>query len=166
MENTINTGAIKATIDQTTKTTGQPNPLVLALVFTTILCFGIKPSITNHTKAVSGSSQTTILSDSVADAVVHDLSKRAGLPESELKIVDAQQLIWNDRCLISKSSNLLCVESQIPRWQITVASKKKLWVYRTNNSGSMLKLDNSTGTLKQKNPGSTFASNFSSISNR
>ncbi|MGA9382183.1 MAG: hypothetical protein WBV73_25765 [Phormidium sp.] len=166
MENTINTGAIKATLNKTTKTSKQPNPLVLALVFTTILCFGVRPSITGSSKVVvaSGASQTA-LSKSVADAVVKDLSKRSGLPKSELKIVNAQQLVLSDRCLISKNSNFLCVESQIPGWQITVASRKKRWVYRTNNSGSMLKLDNGNVTPKHQSQENTFARNFSSINN-
>lgn len=166
MENTINTGAIKATLNKTTKTTRQPHPFVLALVFTTVLCFGVRPSITKNTKVVvaSGVSQTE-LSESVAHAVVHDLSKRSGLPESELKIVDAQQLVLSDRCLISKNSNLLCVESQIPGWQITVASGKKRWVYRTNKSGSMLKLDNGNVTPKNQSQGNALASNISSVGN-
>ena len=166
MENTINTGAIKATFNKTTKTTRQPNPFVLALVFTTLLCFGVRPSITGSTKVVVASVASQIaLSESVAHAVVHDLSKRSGLPESELKIVDAQQLILSDRCLIRKNSNFFCAESQIPGWQITVASGKKRWVYRTNKSGSMLKLDNGNVTPKHQSQGNAFASNISSISN-
>lgn len=166
MENTITTGAIKATLNQTTKTSGKPNPFVLALVFTTVLCFAVRPSINRSTKIVveSGASQTA-LSESVADAVVKDLSKRSGLPKSELKIIDAQQLILSDRCLISKNSNLLCVESEIPGWQITVASGKKRWVYRTNKSGSMLKLDNGNVAPTHKSQGNAFASNISSFGN-
>lgn len=166
MENTINTGAIKARFDKPTKTTRQPNPFVLALVFTTVLCFAVRPSITRTGKVVvAPDASQTALSESVADAVVKDLSKRSGLPKSELKIVDAQQLMLSDRCLISKNSNLLCVESQIPGWQITVASGKKRWVYRTNKSGSMLKLDNGNVTPKYKSHGNAFASTISSIGN-
>lgn len=166
MENTINPDAIEATLNKTTKTTRQPHPFVLALVFTTILCFGIRPSVTGSSKVVvtSGGSQTA-LSESVASAVVHDLSKRSGLPKSELKIVDAQQLVLSDRCLISKNSNFLCVESQIPGWQIIVASGKKRWVYRTNQSGSMLKLDNGSVTPKPHTYVNAFASNISSVRN-
>jgi len=137
MENTINTGAIKAKFNKTIKTISQPNPFVLALMFTTVLCFAVRPpSVIRSSNVVvtSGTSQTA-LPEWVADAVVKDLSERSGLPKSELKIVDAQQLILSDRCLISKRSNFLCVESQIPGWQITVASGKKRWVYRTNKSG-------------------------------
>ncbi|MBE9224998.1 hypothetical protein IQ264_06055 [Phormidium sp. LEGE 05292] len=166
MENTINTGAIKATFNKTTKTTRQPNPFVLALVFTTVLCFAVRPSITRSNKVVvAPDASPTALSESVADAVVKDLSKRSGLPKSELKIVDAQQLILSDRCLISKNSNFLCVESEIPGWQITVASGKKRWVYHTNKSGSMLKLDNGNVTPKHKTQRNTFANNISSVGN-
>ncbi|MFB2936600.1 hypothetical protein ACE1B6_15220 [Aerosakkonemataceae cyanobacterium BLCC-F154] len=165
MENTFNTGAIKATLNKTAKTSRQPNPLVLALFFTTILCFAVKPSITGSSKvAVTSGASQTALSKSVADAVVKDLSKRSGLPKSELKIINAQQLVLSDRCLISKNSNFLCVESEISGWQITIASGKKRWVYRTNNSGSMLKLDNGDTTPKHHNQGNAFASYFSSIS--
>ncbi|MFB2836976.1 hypothetical protein [Floridanema evergladense] len=165
MENTINTGAIKAKFNKTAKTTKQPNPFVLALVFTTILCFGVRPSVNGSNRVVVTSrvAQTT-LSKSVADAVVNDLSKRSGLPESELKIVDAQLLVVSDRCLNSKSSYFPCIESQISGWQITVASRKKRWVYRTNKSGSMLKLDNNL-TPKYQSQGNAFASTISSVSN-
>jgi hypothetical protein len=167
MENTINTGAIQATLDQTTKSSGKPNPFVLALVFTTILCFAVRPSITKNTQVVvaSDSSETIVLSETVADAVVDDLSQRSGLPKSELKIVDAQQLIVSDRCSSTDNSKLLCNEPQISGWQITVASRKKRWIYRTNNSGSLLKLDNHNITPKYRSQGSVFASNSSSISN-
>lgn len=166
METTINTGAIKATLNKTPKSTKQPHPFVLALVFTTVLFFGVRPSITKNTQVVvaSGALQTE-LSESVANAVVHDLSTRSGLPKSELKIIDAQHLILSDRCSIGKTSNLLCVESQIPGWQITVASGKKRWVYRTNKSGSMLKLDNNNVTPKHQSQGNTFAINLSSKGN-
>lgn len=166
METTIDTGAIKTTVNKTSKSTRQPHPFVLALVFTTVLFFGVRPSITKNTKVVvaSGALQTE-LSESVANAVVHDLSTRSGLPKAELKIIDAQQLILSDRCSIGKTSNFLCVDSQTSVWQITIASGKKRWVYRTNKSGSMLKLDNNNVTPTHRNQGNSFASHLTSVGN-
>jgi len=163
MENTIDTGAMKVTPDQRAR---QPRPLVLALLLTSILCLGVKPSITNNTKiAVSDFSQEKVLSEAVTNAVVQDLSKRSGLPESELTIVDAQQLTWSDRCLGVNESENFCTIAQVPGWQITVTSGKKRWVYRTNASGSVIKLNHRTATPKQNLQGFALATNSQLLGN-
>lgn len=148
MEKTINTGSTTATLDPTAR---QPRPLIMAIVLTSLLYFGVRPSLTNTKVAVSETPQTTTtLSESVAQAVVQDLSQRSGLPKSALKIVEAKKRTWLDRCLVTGESDLFCSEALVYGWEITVASKEKRWVYRTNASGSAIELNDNTDAPSKK----------------
>ncbi|MFB2921867.1 MULTISPECIES: hypothetical protein [Aerosakkonema] len=151
MEQITTTGSAAATISETVK---QPRPFVLALVLTGVLYFGVRQPLGNTNVAVSNSFQTnTTLSSSVKSAVMHDLSQREKLPESALQIVEARQLTWLNSCLNIDRTDVSCSKVLVPGWQITVASGKKRWVYFTNTSGSLLKLNmnNSTKPSSSRN---------------
>ena len=85
------------------------------------------------------------LPKSVADAVLRAVSKQSGLPISELRIrpASAQQRIWSDGCLGLGARAELCLQALVPGWLVTVEGKQKCLVYRTNASGSQVKLDKS-----------------------
>lgn len=144
-----------ATLEETAK---QPNPFFLALVLTSILYFAVKQPISNPTIAVVDSSSTSsILSSSVKNAVMQDLSERSGLPKSALQIIEAKQLTWIDRCLEMKDTSDLCMEALVPGWQVTVASGKNRWIYHTDTSGSLIKLNTSKPSVDPKNQGIAIA---------
>ena len=154
----ITTGSPAATLNQTAK---QPRPFFLALLLTSALYFGVRQPVSHTAVAVSESSQTnTSLSVSVKDAVIRDLSQREALPKSALRIVQVKQLTWFDRSLNIVDSDVLCTQSLVPGWQVTVASREKRWIYLTNTSGSVVKLDNMIPSSSQKTEEAAIAMNF------
>ena len=83
------------------------------------------------------------LPDSVVQAVLQDASRRANLPSQELNIVRAQQRNWPDGCLGLALSGIFCSQTVIPGWQVTVHAEQQSFVYRTDNSGFLVKLESS-----------------------
>lgn len=157
MEEITTRGYPAATLNQTDK---QPRPFFLALLLTSALYFGVGQSVPHTTVAVSESSQTNTMSVSVKDAVIRDLSQREALPKAALRIVQVKQLTWFDRCLNIVDSDVLCTQSLVPGWQVTVASRQKRWIYLTNTSGSVVKLHNIIPSSSQNTEEAAIAMNF------
>lgn len=155
----ITTTSLTTTSDQTAK---QPRPFVLALLLTGILYFGVKPTLPTNSKAfVSESPQTvTSVAEPVAHAVLQDVSVRSGLPKSTLRIVHAKQLAWQDVCLGLSNSERVCTQAVVPGWQVTVASGSQHWLYRTDASGSVVKLEQNTPSTRKAIEGIAIAKNF------
>ena len=140
----------------------QPRPFVLAVLLTGILYFGVKPTLPNHSNISESKSPQTVTSvaQPVANAVLQDLSMRSGLPKSALHIIHAKQQTWQDRCLGLSDSRLLCTQAVIPGWWVTVASGSNRWFYRTNASGSVVKLEKGIPSPKEQSKGVAIARNF------
>jgi hypothetical protein len=143
-------------------TTKQPRPFVLALLLTGVLYFGVKPTLPTESSVLeSGLTRTTTtVSTPVADAVLQDLSVRSGLPKSDLQIVQAKALTWQDVCLgLSHSSNV-CKETPVPGWRVKVTNGSLHWFYRTDSSGSLVKLEKDITSPSQKIGEDAIAMNF------
>lgn len=80
---------------------------------------------------------------SVANQVFQDAANRSGLPHSGLRIVEAQSQTWPDGCLGLGEPGTLCTLALVPGWQVKISSGRQAWVYRTNESGSLVRLDES-----------------------
>ena len=83
------------------------------------------------------------LPDSVVQSVLQDASRRSNLPSQELNIVRAQQRDWPDGCLGLALSGIFCSQAVVSGWQVTVNAEQQSFVYRTDNSGSLIKLESS-----------------------
>lgn len=104
--------------------------------------------------------ETENLPTSVANAVKRDLARRLRVSTDSLRIERAERKKWSDSCLGIPDPMSLCMQALTPGWQVTVAleryasSSKQRWVYRTNKSGSVVKLDESltgnTGTIQMR----------------
>ncbi|WP_052754526.1 hypothetical protein [Calothrix sp. 336/3] len=81
-----------------------------------------------------------ILPEEVKNSVVQDISEREGVEASALQVVKAEKETWSDGCLGLKTSGL-CTMATITGWRVTVTDAQQTWVYRTDESGSMAKLD-------------------------
>ena len=79
--------------------------------------------------------------EAVSNAVIQNLSQQTGIEASALKIVEAQQQTWANGCLGISSPGVPCAEGKVPGWEVVVASATQRWVYRSNMSGSLVKLD-------------------------
>jgi len=82
-----------------------------------------------------------LLPEAITDAVFKEVSQQSGMQASQLRIVEVARQTWSDGCLGLGGSDTLCTQSLVPGWRVTVASGEQRWVYRTNESGSLVKLD-------------------------
>jgi hypothetical protein len=85
-------------------------------------------------------SRQKTLPDSVTETVLQDASTQSNLPKKELRIVNAEPRNWPDGCLGLAPANTFCPQIVVSGWQVTVQGKQQRFVYRTNNSGSQVKL--------------------------
>ncbi|MGB7441185.1 MAG: hypothetical protein WA919_08970 [Coleofasciculaceae cyanobacterium] len=131
----------------------QPSLVLQALAFTGILYFGFNPTSASNIRTTqsyqSVQTRATPLAP-VSDAVLQDASQQSGLPISDLYIVDARQRTWSNSCLELGETEASCTQTLVPGWQVTIANGQKRWLYRTNASGTLLKLDNSTFSPSQQ----------------
>lgn len=111
------------------------------------------PNNKQHKEIVTQRSQDENLPDSVTQATLQDASRRSNLPIQELSIVRAQQRDWPDGCLGLALSGTFCTQAVVSGWQVTVNAKQQSFVYRTDNSGSLIKLESSN--FKSRREGST-----------
>lgn len=95
--------------------------------------------------------ETENLPKSVARAVKRDLARRLRVPADSLSIERAERREWPNGCLGIPDPVALCTQAIVPGWEVTVVrgedvrSTQQRWVYRTNESGSVVKLDESAG---------------------
>lgn len=80
------------------------------------------------------------LPKSVADAVLQTASQELGV-SSDLRIVQAEQKTWANPCIFNFGEVCTREYKPITGWQVTVASRQQRLVYRTDKSGSQVKLD-------------------------
>lgn len=119
----------------------QPSPFLLAVGLTALLYFTVGTTPPNPAGSLSITEQEREnLAQSVKKAVLQDIQARAHVPISSLRIVKAEPQTWPDACLGLQDPGKLCTRAQVPGWQVVVANGKQLWVYRTNASGSIVKL--------------------------
>jgi len=141
MEETTTTGSPATTLDQKASPS---RPLLSALVLTSLLYLTVSPTLPKTRVVASKPAQTTAsLLKSVGNAVVQDVSQHSRLPVSALRIIDSRQQTWQDDCLGLGRTGVFCTRQIVPGWQVTVASGQQRWIYRTNASGSVVKLSHS-----------------------
>jgi hypothetical protein len=90
------------------------------------------------------------LSQRVADAVKVDLSGRLRVPADAVRIVSAERRQWPNGCLGISSPGVFCTQGIVPGWEVTAEiargrNAQQRWVYHTNESGSVVKLNQSGG---------------------
>ncbi|HEY9634877.1 MAG TPA: hypothetical protein V6D14_15850 [Coleofasciculaceae cyanobacterium] len=129
----------------------QPRLIIQALAFTGILYFtvGQTPRHTTGLLYESVSSNAT-LSASVSKSVLQYASRQSGLPTSTLQIVHAHPQTWSDNCLELHDAAAVCTQIPVPGWHVAVASGKQSWSYRTDASGSLIKMEQGTSSPRKQ----------------
>lgn len=154
MDNMNNRGSTPANIE--TKVI-RPRLVIQALAFTGILYFCVGQTPPNTTKVVdSYVGSRSVLSASVKKEVLQHASQQSGLPTSALRIVRAEAHTWSDNCLGLRDS-IFCTQISVPGWQVAVASGKQSWIYRTNASGSVIKMEQDTSAPSKESKGVALA---------
>jgi hypothetical protein len=147
MEESKTRGTTTATIETRVI---QPRLIIQALAFTAILyfCIGQKPP--DATQATfSAMARNTSLSKTVETSILQYASQHSGLPPSALRIVQAQPQTWSDNCLGLADTRLFCTQTPVPGWYVAVMGGQKRWLYRTDASGKVIKLESNSVSPNQ-----------------
>lgn len=75
----------------------------------------------------------------IAEAVLKEVAQRSGMEISKLEIIGVARRTWQDGCLGLGGG--ICTQAQVPGWLVAVAGEQQIWAYRTNESGAVVKLD-------------------------
>ncbi len=102
-------------------------------------------------EAISPNPDSRNLPSSVTQAVLRATAQRTGLPLSQLRIAQAERRTWPNGCLGLEVRDMGCTLAIVPGWQVAVEGPQQRWVYRTNDSGSQVMLEDSTGNTGDRN---------------
>jgi phosphodiesterase/alkaline phosphatase D-like protein len=84
---------------------------------------------------------------SAAEEVVRNVSQEFGVSAEEQTIVTATRQEWPDGCLGLGGPGIFCTQAIVPGWQVIVESGEQRFVYRTDESGSQVALDEEASVL-------------------
>lgn len=83
---------------------------------------------------------TSELPSAVETAVINDAANRTGIPTNEWAIVSAEQRDWPNGCLGLGEPGVACTQAIVPGWRVVVSANQQAWVYRTDETGSQVRL--------------------------
>lgn len=69
------------------------------------------------------------------------LSEQAELKGKNFTIKDVTPQTWPDACLGLANPEEICAQMLVEGWRITVVEGKQTWMYRSNQPGTLLRLD-------------------------
>jgi hypothetical protein len=101
----------------------------------------ISTSVDSKQETINKYPRQSRLPDSVASAVLQDAVKRSKLNSNQLRIIKAESKNWPDGCLGLSSPDIACTQIVVSGWQVTVTGKGRNFVYRTDDSGSLVKFE-------------------------
>jgi hypothetical protein len=78
----------------------------------------------------------------IAEAVRQDLFRKSGIPEDQIKIQEVSTVQWPNACLGLPKSGEMCAEVIVPGWRIVLSDGKNTWIYRTDNRGNRMRVEN------------------------
>lgn len=121
--------------------------ILIGIVLSAVACAAVQPEQSNLSArttiptTVPQTSQTRTLPNSVAEAVLQDASSRLNLPREQLKIANTKQQSWPDGCLGLAEPGTFCPQIVVSGWKVTVQGRENNLLYRTDNRGSLVKLE-------------------------
>ena len=91
----------------------------------------------------SAKQKSTELPTQVRSAVIEAASQQTSREVAYIKILESQPKEWSDGCLGMTEPGKVCIQQIISGWQVKVTDGVKNWTFRTNESGDVVKLDES-----------------------
>ncbi|MBW4579109.1 MAG: hypothetical protein KME42_05970 [Tildeniella nuda ZEHNDER 1965/U140] len=85
--------------------------------------------------------RTPRLPASVRQAVRRDLSQRPNVPIQSLTIARFTRQTWRDSCFGLGGSAESCLQVVVPGWRVEVTNQQQSWFYRTNVTGTSIRLE-------------------------
>jgi hypothetical protein len=110
--------------------------LVLGMIITT-------PTLADAATEPALVSQATNLPRPVRQAVRADLRNRTGRVGFRVASFSAES--WPDGCLGLARPGQVCTQAIVPGWRVVMTDGQNIWVYRTNSSGNVLRLESQPG---------------------
>lgn len=86
----------------------------------------------------------TSLPASIVTALRQDLSKRTGIQPQAIQVKEAAQRTWSDGCLGLAKADEMCTQALVNGWRVVLSHGSRRWVYRTNSSGKVVRLEATT----------------------
>ncbi|HEY9806870.1 MAG TPA: hypothetical protein V6D04_09890, partial [Candidatus Obscuribacterales bacterium] len=119
-------------------------------------------SVVKLDAAASGVSPVD-LPQGVSRAVLQAAAQQLQVATTQLQFVQSEKTTWPNACLGLADPGVFCAAVTVPGWLVTLASGEQRLVYRTNDSGSVVKFDRQasnvsspTGLKLSLIPGSEF----------
>lgn len=121
----------------------QPRLILQAIAFTVILSFSTGHLSPKYKGRVNLSPQAEYqLEEAIGHIVLQHASQHMRVPSSKLNLVEVEPHTWSDNCLGLAEKEESCTPMTISGWQVAVANGQQHWIYRTDASGSVVKLAN------------------------
>jgi hypothetical protein len=89
----------------------------------------------------SSPSPQTTLPESVRDRVRQDLAQRRQISEDQVRILSFRPETWIDGCLGLPQPGEFCTQSLVEGWRVEATDGLGPWIYRTDQSGTNLRLE-------------------------
>jgi hypothetical protein len=93
---------------------------------------------TSGENAPPGSIHNLPVPEAVAKARAHGASA-TGVPEGEVIVLTAYEKEWPNGCLGLEEKDEFCTQVITPGWEVTIQAKGKVYIYRTNSDGSVIR---------------------------
>jgi hypothetical protein len=101
-----------------------------------------KAPVKDSTKAIAKTPAK--LPSTVANAVRKDLSQQTGIPANQLQLIQSTSKTWSDGCLGLAKADEMCSQALVPGWQVVFSNGTRRWVYRTNATGTVYRMETPT----------------------
>ena len=76
----------------------------------------------------------------VKERILRNSSLQTGITVSNLLIVESEKKEWSNSCLELNMYGELCLNAVTNGWLVTIWSPEQLYIYHTNDDGSVIKL--------------------------
>lgn len=81
------------------------------------------------------------LPNAVEVAIKKAAFQETRIPVEQLQIIQSEPRTWPDGCLGLADSETVCTQALVRGWAVIVQFGEQQWQYRTNESGSLVKLE-------------------------
>jgi hypothetical protein len=79
--------------------------------------------------------------DAVVANLKQTLSQQVGIPATELNLAEATATTWPNGCLGLAKPDELCSQMMIRGWRVVLTQGDRRWVYRTDSTGRVKRLE-------------------------
>lgn len=120
--------------------------VIATSMFSPVMGQTVEDSSTQQTlEQPSEDHQIAELPEPVANAVLKSVSQQMEIEISSLSVIEAQKQNWSNSCLELADE---CEDGVVSGWLVTVGKDNELFVYRTNESGSIVGMEQSITLTK------------------